>query len=427
MGVRRKKKFWSYVAGGRGRNWVRIFEKEKGGVLFIEWYEEVHGSPAPRRKRASLGHRDREQAKETADEIAAAFRTREETAATLTRPADPTIHALLDSYLSNETPYKSRSKQGHDHRAATTFKAVFPPTRKASTLNLGDWNGFIRARREGRVGPPTTIRKAQELRCGCEEFPPIGDRQIEYDLRFLWAVLNWATKNGDDQGILFLARNPLAQFVQARDWPRERNPERPSLSTEQYERMVEVAPEVEWRFHAALILVHETGHRIGSVRRLRWEDLEVRETWIRWREATDKVGWEHDTPLSDEAVAALRLAERYRLDDAGGWVFPSPEDPARPCSRNIMRDWWDKAQIAAGLNHIKRLGWHSLRRKFANDLRHVPLKDLASLGGWKDTQTLLKCYLKEDEQAMVEALQSRRSPHARRGAGGKNGSDEGSA
>jgi hypothetical protein len=90
-----------------------------------------------------------------------------------------------------------------------------------------------------------------------------------------------------------------------------------------------------------------------------------------------------------------------------------------------MRDWWNLAQQEAGLGHISRLGWHSLRRKFANDLRHVPLKDLASLGGWKDTQTLLKCYLKEDEQAMVDALKSRRAPHTRRRAGG-NGDGGGS-
>jgi hypothetical protein len=54
----------------------------------------------------------------------------------------------------------------------------------------------------------------------------------------------------------------------------------------------------------------------------------------------------------------------------------------------------------------------------------VPLKDLSSLGGWKDTQTLLKCYLKEDEEAMVQALQSRRSPHARRLTGGKREREE---
>jgi len=77
------------------------------------------------------------------------------------------------------------------------------------------------------------------------------------------------------------------------------------------------------------------------------------------------------------------------------------------------------------LGDIPRLGWHSLRRKFANDLRHVPLKDLASLGGWKDTQTLLKCYLREDEQAMVDAPKSRPAPHTRRPARG-NGDNAGS-
>jgi len=44
-----------------------------------------------------------------------------------------------------------------------------------------------------------------------------------------------------------------------------------------------------------------------------------------------------------------------------------------------MRDWWNAAQEEAGVGEASRLGWHSLRRKFANDLRHVPLKDLACL------------------------------------------------
>lgn len=425
MGDRRKK-FWSYVAGDRGRNWVRTFEKEKGGLLFIEWYEADGGGAASKRKRASLRHRDRGKAKDAADELAAAFIKGESSyALAQLDPGGTTIHHVIDRYLENETPFKRLGKQGHDRRTGQMFKKFFPRNRKAETLNLGDWNGFIRARREYLIGPAATLKRANSAREDGEPLPNVGDRQIEYDLRFLWAVLNWATKNGDNQGNPLLNRKSLSQFVQARHWPREKNPERPSLSEEQYKKLIEVAPEVDWRFHAALVLVHETGHRIGSVQQLRWSDLEVRETWIRWREETDKVAWEHQTPLTNEAAAALPIAERNRLDRVDGWVFPSPTDPDRPCSRNIMRDWWNSAQDAAGLSHIQRLGWHSLRRKFANDLRQVPLKDLASLGGWKDTQTLLKCYLKEDEQAMVEALQSRRSPHARRLAGKKNGADVG--
>jgi len=257
---------------------------------------------------------------------------------------------------------------------------------------------------------------------------PVRDRQIEYDLRFLWAVLNWATKAGDDHERILLSRHPLKDCVRSRHWPKEKNPDRPALTSEQYLELLEVAPTIEWRFHVAVVLAHETGHRIGSIRRLRWSDLEAREGWIRWRAKSDKTDREHWTPWTDPAVEALRISGGHRLDEdttpadspSKGWLLPSPANPSRPCSRNIMRDWWNAAQEKASLGGVRRLGWHSLRRKFANDLRHVPLKDLASLGGWKDTQTLLKCYLKEDEEAKVEALQSRRSPQRRHLAGRKD-------
>ena len=417
MGERRKKKFWSYVSGERGRNWVRTFEKTKGGILFIEWYEEVWGQAESVRKRASLGHRDRDEAKKTADELAAAFAKGEEAGTAAHPPGDPTIHGLIDLYLGKETPYKSTGKQGHDRRAGAMFKAFFAKGRRASTLNLGDWTGFIRGRRERRIGPPDTVRKAIRAREKGDPLPPIGDRQIEYDLRFLWAILNWATKTGDHDGNVLLVQNPLRQFVTSRDWPREKNPERPSLLEAQAQAILEASRDIDWRFRVAFVLAHETGHRIGSIRTLRWSDIDKERGWMRWREETDKVDWEHHTPLTAEAIQALGTAEAHRADGKDGWVLPSPSDLERSCSRNIMRDWWNLAQERAGLGDVPRLGWHSLRRKFANDLRHVPLKDLASLGGWKDTQTLLKCYLKEDEQAMVKALQSRRAPQTRRLAG----------
>lgn len=335
-----------------------------------------------------------------------------------------TLHQLIDRYVESETPYKSRSKQGHDRRTAGMFKDFFSASRGAETLNLGDWNRFVRARREYRVGPPATLRRARRAERRGTPLRPIGDRQIEYDLRFLWAVLTWGTRTGDPRGRVLLARHPLRDCVHARHWPRERNPDRPALTQRQYMRLLDVASAVDWRFHAALILAHETGHRIGSIRRLRWSDVEAREGWIRWRADSDKSGRAHRTPVTEGAREALELAARHRerhepsVGNAVAWVLPSPSDPSRPCSRNIMRDWWNRAQERAGLGGIPRLGWHALRRKFANDLRHVPLKDLASLGGWKDTRTLLQCYLAEDEEAMVEALASRRSPHGRGEEGG---------
>ncbi len=74
----------------------------------------------------------------------------------------------------------------------------------------------------------------------------------------------------------------------------------------------------------------------------------------------------------------------------------------------VVRDWWLRAEKLAGLPHVKGQGWHSLRRKFATELKDTPLKDLCYLGGWKSPQTLLACYQRPDEDTMRQALEQRR-------------------
>ena len=59
---------------------------------------------------------------------------------------------------------------------------------------------------------------------------------------------------------------------------------------------------------------------------------------------------------------------------------PAPKDASEACSRHLMRDWWKRAEKAAFLTPVARRGWHSLRRKFATELKHMPLKDLSELG-----------------------------------------------
>jgi len=74
-----------------------------------------------------------------------------------------------------------------------------------------------------------------------------------------------------------------------------------------------------------------------------------------------------------------------------------------------MRDWWERARNAAGLSEESRLGWHALRRKFASELKEVPLKDLCALGGWKAPPTVLSGYQRPDEATMREALRRRKT------------------
>ena len=118
----------------------------------------------------------------------------------------------------------------------------------------------------------------------------------------------------------------------------------------------------------------------------------------------DKIQFDHKTPLSEAAIEALRSAQQHRPAIGDAWVMPSPRDDSRPCSRHLMTNWWKKAEQLAGLEPVEGRGWHSLRRKFATELKNEPLKDLCQLGGWKDPQTVLKCYQTADEESMREAL-----------------------
>jgi len=78
------------------------------------------------------------------------------------------------------------------------------------------------------------------------------------------------------------------------------------------------------------------------------------------------------------------------------------------CSRYQLEKWWRRAERLAGIAHEPGRSFHALRRKFVTELKHVPLKDLCALGGWKNPDTVLTCYQTADEVTMREALASRR-------------------
>lgn len=382
----KRTKTWSYSTGERGRNRVRVFEDYPGSVLFLAFSESEPGTGRPRKVRLSLKHRDRERAKREADASAATFAQQGGGA-----PRDLTLAELFDNYLGEVTPGKKPGKQGHDRRAAAMFVEAFGRRIKAHALSRREWDVFIRQRREGRISPPRSRGR------------PVRNRQIEYDLRFLLAVLNWATTAGDGRGGRLLERNPLKGLKV----PSEESPVRVHVTPEEYDALLRVAAGVDWRFELALVLVHETGNRIGSVRRLRWSDVNLQDGQVRWRRENDKVGFERDTPLTTAAVEALRRARSHRLGLGESWVVPAPRDPSEPCRGDLMTKWWNRAVRLAGLPPKRRRGWHSLRRKFATDMKGEPTVDLLHLGGWKSPQTLLKCYQAADQDTMRTALEKR--------------------
>lgn len=392
----RATKSWSYSAGERGRNRVRAYEDPSRGSIFFEFYEPVPGTGKVRRARISAGPIDRTAAKSKADEMAAAMSKK---GRPLTR--ETTLETLFDIYLREVTPTKGDGKRAHDVRAATMFKQFFGGNRKASTLNRRDWDRFIHDRRRGAV--------RHGGRFGEKKSAGVRDRQIAYDLKFLMAVLNWATLSGDGHGALLLERNPLKGLPM----PKEENPRRPLLSQKQYEKLVEVSPEIDAGFQLALVLAHETGHRISAVRQLRWSDVDLKAKRIRWRAENDKIGMEHSPPLSDLAVRELEKARRSTGSIGDSWVFPDPDEPKKAIRRHVVQDWWRRGARLAGLPATARLGWHSLRRKFVNDLKaSTPMADLCYLGGWKSPLTVMTVYQQPDEVTMRTALERREQRRA---------------
>ena len=380
---RTKRSRRSYGAGEWGRNRVRIFPDPKTGLFQIEWRENG------RRLTRSLKHRDWRRAKRQADEFAAGFVGPEIGGGAEAKPEPLTLEKLFDIYGEEVTPTKGWHSRGHDRAAMRMFLRFFRRNRDPATLSQRDWDRFIRERRAGRIGPSGK---------------PVSDRTVEYDLKFLIAVLNWAAKSRDEQGRLLLDRNPLRGLRT----PTEKNPNRVVLAEEEYRALLEVSRKVDWRFHIAFVLAHETGHRIGAIRQLLWADIDFEGGTIVWRAEHDKSGYEHITPVTDQALVALRET-RSPFPLAGeAPVLPAPRNPRAGVGAARLHVWWQKAQILAELEPKPGRGWHSLRRKFASDLMDQPLKVLCQLGGWKTAKTVLRCYQRADEGQLRKALEDRR-------------------
>ena len=353
-----RKRTWSYLSGERGRNRVRVFEK-RPGQFFAEWTEDG------KKKRALLrGVHHPDEAKKKADEIAAEFGRLDK------RWETPTLLRLMQTYLKEVSVTKGKSKRSHDHRAVRVWFAFFDAQpggnrksdRDPSTLDRKDWDGFLMSRRAGAI--PGWPR-------------PVRDRQVEYDLAFLVAVLNWATGRREN-GTPLLATNPWrAELRRSQRWgfPREKNPLRPAMTPELREGLLAHAP--SWQFGLALLLQRATRRRNSSIRQLLWSDIDQEEWTIRWREETDKSGTRSCTPIMDRNVIdALKRAPSRGIGSTP--VFPSATDPTRPTGRNTFQIWlrrskdrWLRsvpdAQRGRLRAQLRGVGFHSEKRAGVRD------------------------------------------------------------
>ncbi len=224
-------------------------------------------------------------------------------------------------------------------------------------------------------------------------------------------MLRWAaTVPLDDGRTRWLERNPLDGVR----LPHEPAPRRPVATFERFQRTMEATLQLEaeettvterrrWQtLRCALAVAEECGRRLSAVRLLALSDVDFTGQAIHWPAASDKVRVAWTTPLPASAAAALREYQ-HTTGRIAGPIFTLPESPDRVPSR----DWFGwalrDAETAAGLPKLPRGLWHPLRRKWATERMHLPLKAVATAGGWLDTRTLVECYQQPDA-ALLRAV-----------------------
>jgi integrase len=383
------RKMWSFVTGQKGKNRIRVFAwPAKGSSLWMDFRENG------KRIKKCLGHSDQDRAIRQAEDVAC--RLSPENA----RPAAGTVltlQTLFDIYEREVTPQKkSGSAKGHDRRTLPLFVSCFGGERRPDSLNVRDWQSYIRRRSSGELAPKYRLNDQ-----GTIVYVPVRARVIEQDLKLLLAVLNWAERaRGDGSGYL-LDRNPLRGLK----LPREESPQRPMFTLEHCSALLHAAQQHSPTAERFVMLARYTGHRSGAIRQLRWSDIDTDAGTIRWRAEVDKIGYEHRNPMHSDLIAFLKH-ERSRLGAIGdAWVFPHETNPEKPMAReSAVQGLWPALRSAAGIPVGERYGWHSFRRAFANALRDVPLRELKDLGGWKSQGTVVAVYLRPDEGAQRSAL-----------------------
>jgi len=80
--------------------------------------------------------------------------------------------------------------------------------------------------------------------------------------------------------------------------------------------------------------------------------------------------------------------------------------------RHLFDKWLSRTEADAGLEKLDGSLWHAYRRKSAIERKHLPPKDVAAAGGWKDVNTLLEVYQQADPQSVLTVMSETRKLRA---------------
>lgn len=391
---------WVRSLGTRGVR-VRLFQKTKDGSFYRYLWIPGRG-----RSRASLGTRDRAEAERLGRALLSALLRDGE----VVESGSLTLGYLWGRY-QRECPAfldNTSTTRANDANHAAVLLAYFGADCDVRGLTESDQQAFSTKRLAGGIVLPRDSGKKKRTT------KAVRGRSVEVETQLLHSMLKWAVTVRVRKGQRLLDRNPLEGVRR----PHELNPRRPVASVERFtatraaiqELMAESESDAEIRrwnmLDMTLVLAEATGRRLGSIRQLHWDDWNFENRTVRWRGSADKKRREWVVPVPEPLIAEVK-AYRVRMGGMfGGLMFPDRKDPTVAADRHEFRTWLEMAEQKAELPKLDGALWHAYRRGWATSRKHLPVSDVAAVGGWKDIGTLLKCYTQADADTMLQVMES---------------------
>ncbi len=384
---------WTCSLGDRGLR-VRLFQKRKCGTFHrAVWIPSVGEDQRP------LGTDNRDEALRLGRLLLAELLKGEEKSA----PREPlTLGRLWRRYSSECAEFLDNSERTREdsEARARVLLGYFGDDFQVADLSRDRQRAYERTRLAGGI---VVVKGDDTLRT-----PKTRARSAEADVALLHTMLQWATTVRLPSGQFLLDRNPLAGVKRIR----EKNKKQPVATWERYEATVAAMQRLRadsdsdderlrWvRMEFALFIAERTGKRLGSIRQLRWEDFGFERHIVYWRAEADKKGYKWEVPMPADFFEAVK-AFRREIGAVAGFVFAAPNAADGIMDRHLFDKWLSVAEKKAKLQKLDGSLWHAYRRKWAIERKHLPLKDVAAAGGWKDVSTLLEVYQQSDEESVL--------------------------
>jgi integrase len=314
--------------------------------------------------------------------------------------AEVTIAELCSIFRREVAPGLSGKYRSERLRELELWTRFLGPNFPVSRIGIREWNTFVRVRTSGEID-------ARGVRIPTEVRRPAGPRTVAKSLKALRQLCRFAESYRRRNGSFLLQADPTRGLA----LPVESNPKRPVSDDERFERLLAVADSVTTRqgghsvpsyLKDLIILAGETGRRIGSIVALRHSDwLPERGTYgtLNWRADADKLRKDWFAPVTPLTRATMEEIAGKRPSVGNAWLFPAPKSDGH-VRVDVASRWLLKAEKLADLEHEPGGGWHAFRRMWATKRKHLPLQDVAAVGGWKDGNTLQKVYQHPDPETM---------------------------